>query len=106
MTLDALMGIRSGKQRPVELVILSLVGPLALPNPVIEVQERPSDLDLRPLIDLDVEIAHCGQVQKVVTLVDAVHQQNVRYLGCWNVDTGDRVQVSWCGEIEIRSVTA
>lgn len=85
MTLDDLMKLRRQKKRPAHMVILSLVGPLVFSNPVIEINGRIDDLDLRPLTGLEVEIAHDDRTaDKALDLAFLLLPMNPTYLGTWD----------------------
>lgn len=90
MTLEDLANTRRNNQRPKSMILLSMVGPLAFCNPVIEVNQPYHDQDFRPLLDLDIEIVHAHetQPQQVVRLIDQVLQAKPKTLNAWNAKTG------------------
>lgn len=106
MTLDELLTLRRRKRRPREMVILATCKMPAVGNPLIEIRGDPGQLDLRSLIDLEVEVAHVGQAPaRTVRLLESIMQHRPRYLGAWNVRTSQRVSVVLHGEPFIHDIT-
>lgn len=83
MTLSQLCAMRLRGQQPADMVMLSLVGRIVVPNPVIDVTREDSP-DWRALAGLDVQIVHAGQVNRVVNLCNEIVQIPIRSLSCWN----------------------
>lgn len=96
MTLAQLRDMRLRGQRPDAMVMLSMVGRVCVPNPVVNL-DRERDTDWRALADLDVQIVHCGQINRVVNLCSEIVQIPIRSLSCWNALTDRVVLVEECG---------
>jgi hypothetical protein len=101
--LAQLIELRRGYRRPEHMVILSLCGRLALENLVIVVEdhENITDLDVRGLVMLNVQIAHVGKmIKRVSDLVFHVWEAtDVQSLSTHNYLTGQIILVGENNEI-------
>ena len=130
LTLRALEQIRRRSERPEEIVLVSLVGPLrdlaqriadtvgpahhdarlndgVIDPPVIVLPDHAlTDIDFRPLGGLDVVVAHTGKPQawKTVRVVDAIARCIPAQLETWNVVTGCCLHVASAGHTNFQEV--
>jgi len=68
-------------------------------NPVISIEEEdnPATFDWWFLADLDVEIATCGDADRIASLVAAVMTGSPGYLRVWRLDTGACTRIWFLG---------
>lgn len=106
-SLSSLRSVRERGFRPAEIVFLSLVGDLAIENPVVslEGEGQLGDHDFNALIDLFVVmVGVTSQAGRLVELADRLCRGGVRHLECWNVETDHWVSVLYNYKKFIRSV--
>lgn len=101
--LERLVHLRESMQRPEHMVILSLCGRIRTANPLIVVEdhEAVTDLDVRGLVLLDVEIAHIGKnLKRTQDIVWHVWTAtDVESLSTCNYVTGQKILVGYRGKI-------
>lgn len=104
MKLHDLARTRLAGDRPASMILLSLVGALPYHNPAIEMSLDESH-DLRPLLDLDVQVWHCGQrVPELVELASKIIAVRPRHLSMLDVRSGRVVAVKREGGVSIKDL--
>lgn len=95
--------IRAKRQKPADMVLVSLVGPLREVNPVVIARPERS-YDWRFLVGLDVLIVAKSSIDKslVKRVIDAVAAIKPEYLGVWLTDKQNGAHIAW-GEFHPKS---
>lgn len=100
--LENLIELRKQMQRPADMVILSVCGRLKTGNPLIVVEdnENVTDLDVRGLVMLDVEVAHIGKnLKRVQDLIWQAWSGSPANLFACNYLSGQTIHVGAYGKI-------
>lgn len=106
MTFEDLKKLRIQKQKPALPVILSLINLEDVENEVIYLNPQELKQDFRPLIGLEVFIAHVGEgVSFLLSLVDRVKTSGAKNIYLWNLKTGQRVLAVWEYQTDVMDYT-
>jgi len=87
-----ILALRQGGMRPADMVLVSLIGPLREPNPVV-VAKPERAYDWRFLARLSVLIVGTTQTDRVLVVMTSIEAADPASLSVWFVDQQDGVNV-------------
>lgn len=102
LTTKELIQIRMQGQKPDTTIIVSMVGPLRIKNPVIIHRDNNGYVGL---IELDVVIAHIGQnISSIIDLVNRILNFKPLQLETWNLSNNEWVSIESYGQRILKRV--